>query len=56
VSRRLSSTRKTPPAAAAPGLLPLGALAAGFGLFNPTAMAQTPPPPAPASAASAATG
>jgi len=57
VSRRLSSsTRKTPPAAAAPGLLPLGALAAGFGLFNPAAMAQTPAPPAPASAASAATG
>ena len=42
----------------APRLLPLGALAAGFGLLTFDAMAQTPPaPPAPpASAASAASG
>jgi catecholate siderophore receptor len=40
---------------ATPGLLPLGALAAGFGMFNVAAMAQTPAAPAaPASAASAA--
>lgn len=37
--------------AATPGLLPLGALAAGFGLFNVGAVAQTAP--APAAAASA---
>ena len=49
-----------PPACATQRLLPLGALAAGFGLFNAAALAQTSPPPAtatapaaPASAASA---
>jgi catecholate siderophore receptor len=39
-------TRPAPapaPAAAPQRLLPLGALAAGFGLFNAAAMAQTPP-------------
>jgi len=56
VSRRNKTTaRQTPPPAAAPGLLPLGALAAGFGLFHVAALAQTPAAPAaPASAASAA--
>ena len=55
MSRRTPSSRKTPPAVAAPGLLPLGALAAGFGLFHVAALAQTPAAPAaPASAASAA--
>ena len=55
MSRRNKTTaRKTPPPAAAPSLLPLGALAAGFGMFNVSAMAQTPAAPAaPASAASA---
>jgi catecholate siderophore receptor len=55
VSRKNKITaRKTPPPAATPGLLPLGALAAGFGMFNVSAMAQTPAAPAaPASAASA---
>ncbi|MEO7008149.1 MAG: TonB-dependent receptor, partial [Caldimonas sp.] len=39
----------------APRLLPLGALAAGFGLFNVSALAQLPSPPsAPASAPDAA--
>lgn len=42
-------------AAAAPRLLPLGALAAGFGLLQTAALAQTAPS-APASAASAAAG
>ena len=49
-----------PLACATQRLLPLGALAAGFGLFNAAALAQTSPPPAaaaapvaPASAASA---
>ena len=53
MSRRNKTTaRQTPPPAAAPGLLPLGALAAGFGLFHVAAMAQTPAAPAaPASAA-----
>jgi catecholate siderophore receptor len=32
-----------PPTAAASALLPLGGLAAGFGLFSATALAQTPP-------------
>jgi len=55
VSRRTLSFRQTSPAAAAPSLLPLGALAAGFGLFHVAALAQTPAAPAaPASAASAA--
>ena len=55
MSRKNKTTaRKTPPPAAAPSLLPLGALAAGFGMFNVSAMAQTPAAPAaPASAASA---
>jgi catecholate siderophore receptor len=55
VSRKNKTTaRKTLPPAAAPSLLPLGALAAGFGMFNVSAMAQTPAAPAaPASAASA---
>ena len=58
MSRRTPSSRKTtPPPAATPGLLPLGALAAGFGLFHVAAMAQTPvPPSAPASAASGVKG
>jgi catecholate siderophore receptor len=37
-------------------LIPLGALAAGFGLFNTAAQAQTTPAPAPAAAASAPAG
>jgi len=56
VSRRNQDPRKkTPFSTAAPGLLPLGALAAGFGMFNASALAQTPvAPAAPASAASGA--
>jgi catecholate siderophore receptor len=54
VSRQpLSAPVSTSPVRAAvnPGLLPLGALAAGFGLFNVAAQAQTAPAPAaPASA------
>ena len=42
-----------PARAAHPGLLPLGALACGFGLFQADALAQTPPA-APAPAASSA--
>ena len=39
------------PAGRAPRLLPLGALAAGFGLFNASALAQTAPPPDPPASA-----
>jgi catecholate siderophore receptor len=38
-----SPATRAAPAAAPQRLLPLGALAAGFGLFNAAAMAQTPP-------------
>ena len=46
------SLKKTSRPATAPRLLPLGALAAGFGLLSVSALAQTPP--APTAAASAA--
>jgi len=58
VSRKTRKSSYTSPAPALhtnPGLLPLGALAAGFGLIGVSAFAQTPAAPAaPASAASAA--
>ena len=55
MSRKNNQLLKTPQAVAVPRLLPLGALAAGFGLLNAAAMAQTPAAPAaPASAASGA--
>ena len=52
---RKTSRQSSPPALNAnPGILPLGALAAGFGLIGVSAFAQTPAAPAaPASAASA---
>ena len=55
--RRLRAPCKTTPATTS-ALLPLGALAAGFGLFQVDVFAQTAPaaPAAPASAASAASG
>ncbi len=56
MSRKSKSVRLTPSPtpSARPALLPLGALAAGFGLFNVSALAQTAAPAAPASAASGA--
>ena len=49
MSRQSRPVRSTPPPTPTPGLLPLGALAAGFGLFSAVTMAQTEPTMAPIS-------